>query len=291
MSAAPEPFPPPFRALLQRILARAAHLVGARAEAARARRRHLAQSGVFTGHRHYVAGDDPRLIDWNAYARSGALYVKQLEEEERRHATLVLDGSASMTAGTPARRLGALRLAAILGGLALRRLDGLHVVGGGIDRHFQGGPALAALLDCLAALPLAGADAPLDQAQALLRRGRPGHVLWVSDFAVPAPFQPALALLRQHGCRLTGWLPEIADDRQAPRRGWLRLHDPETGVEEVLWVDGALAAQLARELQELRRRQDLVFATAGCPLQRFPLPAPDDFAFGSWVEVGWRCRR
>lgn len=290
MTVATDPFPPPFRAMLHQILARPLRVQGARVEAAGARRRRLSQSGVFAGHRRYVAGDDPRWIDWNAYARSGALHVKLYEEEERRTATIVLDTSASMTAGTPERRLGALRLCAILGGLALQQLDGLRVQGGRHGLSLAGAGSLARLLDGLATLPQ-GDTTPVELVPLLLRQGLPGKVIWVSDFNEPEVYEPALHLLRRHGCRVVGWLPAVTDDEQAPARGWLRLHDPETGREEALFVDEALARQFALELQQLRRRQELCFAGAGYPLQRYPLPGASDFSPRSWLEAAWQFRR
>lgn len=46
--------------------------------------------------RGYAAGDDPRFVDWKAYARSGRLYTRVWEGEERARFTLWLDGSPSM---------------------------------------------------------------------------------------------------------------------------------------------------------------------------------------------------
>lgn len=50
----------------------------------------------FQDHRPYVPGDDPRHIDWQAYARSGAYTMKLYREEVRPLADIVVDASASM---------------------------------------------------------------------------------------------------------------------------------------------------------------------------------------------------
>jgi uncharacterized protein (DUF58 family) len=50
----------------------------------------------FQDHRPYVPGDDPRHIDWQAYARSGHYTMKLYREEVRPLADLVLDASPSM---------------------------------------------------------------------------------------------------------------------------------------------------------------------------------------------------
>lgn len=51
---------------------------------------------VFSDHRRYVPGDDPRRIDWTVYARSNELYVRQFETERSLAAHVLLDRSESM---------------------------------------------------------------------------------------------------------------------------------------------------------------------------------------------------
>ncbi|HEY5894017.1 MAG TPA: DUF58 domain-containing protein [Chthoniobacterales bacterium] len=50
----------------------------------------------FQDHRAYLPGDDPRHIDWQAYARSGQYTMKLYREEVSPAVDLVLDVSASM---------------------------------------------------------------------------------------------------------------------------------------------------------------------------------------------------
>src|SRR5206468_6044605 len=139
-----------------RILRQGMRIAGGRSEVVRARHRALAQSGTFAGHRGYVHGDDLRRIDWHALARTGNLFVKVLEEDERRATTILLDSSPSMLAGSPPRLVAALRLAAILGGLALVHLDGVHVHAGATDVLLRGRGAVPELLTRL------GAPSPRD---------------------------------------------------------------------------------------------------------------------------------
>src|SRR5512137_2908094 len=51
----------------------------------------------FAEHRTYVPGDDPRHIDWRVYAKRERYFIKQYHEETNLIATVLLDGSASMT--------------------------------------------------------------------------------------------------------------------------------------------------------------------------------------------------
>lgn len=285
-----EPFPPAFRDTLLQVLRRAPELRAARDTEARARRRVMAQGGTFSGHRAYAEGDDPRYVDWNAYARTGELFVKVFEEEDRRTLTLCLDRSASMAVGEPERLRGALRVAAILGSLALTRLDGVRVVvGRGELRAFAGAASMPRLLEMLARLGIARQE-PLELLRVPLERGWMGTVVWISDFADPEAAVPALRLLRQHGRRCWGWLPGVPDDALPTAGGWIRLVDPETGAEEVMEVDAAMRRAMAEELRRLALQQEAAFAAVGFPLVRFPLPAEGDFRVRSWLPPAWTSR-
>lgn len=56
---------------------------------------------VFSEHRPYRPGDDPRTIDWRAFARSDHHRVKRFEHEAQLRAMLALDVSGSMLFGGP----------------------------------------------------------------------------------------------------------------------------------------------------------------------------------------------
>ncbi|MEM9480037.1 MAG: DUF58 domain-containing protein [Verrucomicrobiota bacterium] len=63
----------------------------------------------FHDHRSYLAGDDPRHINWQAYARTGNYTMKQYREEVRPLIDLVFDVSASMFL-TPAKATRSIEL-------------------------------------------------------------------------------------------------------------------------------------------------------------------------------------
>lgn len=50
----------------------------------------------FAEYRQYQPGDEPKKIDWKAYARSDKYVIKEYEDETNLDAYLILDGSASM---------------------------------------------------------------------------------------------------------------------------------------------------------------------------------------------------
>lgn len=55
----------------------------------------------FQDHRHYVPGDDPRHINWQAYARTGHYTLKLYREEVTPRIDLVFDVSGSMFLNEP----------------------------------------------------------------------------------------------------------------------------------------------------------------------------------------------
>ncbi len=61
---------------------------------------HLGRSVDFAEHRAYTPGDDIRLIDWRAFARTDRLYVKEFEADSNANFLLLLDVSRSMDYGS-----------------------------------------------------------------------------------------------------------------------------------------------------------------------------------------------
>ena len=57
---------------------------------------HRGASVVFVEHREYRPGDDVRLLDWRAFARSDRHQIKRFEQETHLRCALVLDRSGSM---------------------------------------------------------------------------------------------------------------------------------------------------------------------------------------------------
>ena len=79
----------------------------------------------FRDHRHYLPGDDPRLIDWTIEARLRQLVVRQFRAEGLLRLSLLLDTSASMGVGTPAKLTHAVKVASAIAYVAVQRRDGL----------------------------------------------------------------------------------------------------------------------------------------------------------------------
>src|SRR5512139_2126616 len=69
------------------------------------------QSVEFSDFRPYVAGDDFRRIDWNAYARLERFFIKLFVEEEDLTVHMLVDTSRSMNWGEPNKLWYATRVA------------------------------------------------------------------------------------------------------------------------------------------------------------------------------------
>lgn len=74
----------------------------------------------FADYRPYMPGDDIRRIDWMVFLRLRRLMVRLCAEEKELTLMLVIDTSRSMGFGEPQKLRTALRMAAVLSGIALR---------------------------------------------------------------------------------------------------------------------------------------------------------------------------
>jgi uncharacterized protein (DUF58 family) len=152
---------------------------------------HRGASVVFVEHREYKPGDDLRLLDWRAYARSDRHQIKRFEQETHLSATLVFDHSGSLAYAGDGRATKAEHAATLLGALAFilsRQGDapGLAVIGTRVDARLPARtrPAhLEAILAALAAPPIEGAPTDLHLAltEVAERAGRRGLVAVASD--------------------------------------------------------------------------------------------------------------
>lgn len=161
----------------------------------------------FADYREYQPGDDLRYVDWNLYARLGRLFVKLFAAEQDLQVTLVVDASASMDFGSPAKSQRARELAAALGFIALSGGDRVRLMVlpaavapslGMISPVLQSRRQAVHLFRWLEqVVPGGRADLPraVIQLTSLLRSARGGLVLILSDLQDPAGPDVFLELL------------------------------------------------------------------------------------------------
>lgn len=193
------------------------------------------QSVEFADYRDYTLGDDLRQLDWNVFARLERLFVKLFVEEEDVTITFILDGSASMDTGQPAKLLFAKRAAAALGYIGLASEDRVVVtalVGRTARRQvsLRGSGRALRLLAGLSAVT--ASDGPTDLVAAARHagaqlRGR-GIVVLISDLLDPSAERVIRDLAGTKSELIV--LHVLSPDELDPKiEGDLRLVDVETG--------------------------------------------------------------
>ena len=145
----------------------------------------------FVDFRPYTPGDDLRQVDWNAYGRSGDLFVRLYEDEQVLTVHLLIDVSRSMDSGIPNKREVALRLASALGYVALCGYDRLQIGyladrAVGVAGPFWGQRQRAACFAALAAAPSATrTDFAASVAGYVDRLKQPGLLIFLTDLLSP----------------------------------------------------------------------------------------------------------
>ncbi len=147
-------------------------------------------SQEFAEYRSYQEGDDPRFIDWNVFARTERMYLKQYWGETNTHLTLLVDCSASMgfSSGKVSKYEYASWLAASLAFMAKRQQDavGLLLFSEKVE-HFRPPSARSEALHAVLHLlehtePGSGTALGGPVRDCCDRINRPGIIVVISDF-------------------------------------------------------------------------------------------------------------
>jgi uncharacterized protein (DUF58 family) len=166
-------------------------------------------------HRPYRAGDDPRLIDWNAEARLRQLSVRVHQAEGQSHVHVALDTSRSMSNkfGCAARLAAAITYVAI----ARRDLAGLSLFDSRLQTHLAATRGRAHLHQALARLTAARPSEASNLQNALSELAHrvrpPAFVVVISDFYSPGFGLDGLDLLASRG--LDPAVVQIVSDDEA----------------------------------------------------------------------------
>ncbi len=224
----------------------------------------------FAEHRAYQPGDDLRRIDPHVEARSGELFVREFDVQERLAVTVVVDLSASMGLGEPSKAEFARQLAAALAYVGLAGSDRVRVAAF-TGRGLTWGPraenvrAAGRLFEWLARQDTQGAVELGSVTRELgARLPRPGLLLLVSDWLFAEP-QAALTLLRAAQQRVVGVqvLAPSELDPAALGSGALTLEDAETGGELEVRLDEGTVARYQARLEEWRAGLESSFLRNG----------------------------
>lgn len=241
--------------------------------------REAGQSVEFLDYRPYQPGDEPRAVDWRAYARSGRLYTRLYRAERSAEIHIVLDTSPSMR--LHGKRRFAEATARLLAYLSRQEASGrVHLVDGrrsapartqrGLNdlwRFVDEAPEIAiprgrSLADALSELVL---ELPSHPGAAAL--------VVLSDLLDPAPLRPVLAALRARRTDAV-FVQLLAPPELDPRPGTWELFDVEG--EEALEVGPDEATAYRTTVRRFVKRLRAEIAAAGQRHLLLPVPAEAD---------------
>ena len=207
----------------------------------------------FAERRKYVAGDDPRRLDWTAWAKTDRLFIKTFQAETNLSAYLLVDTSRSMGYTGPGGDMSKLEyataLAAAIGYLLVCQHDavGLGVLGAGLTKLLPPHSSrrqLVRVLSELAQTTAEGGTALADGLHAVARRAkRRSLMMLLSDLVdEPGPVLEAIRHLvfRGHDVIVFQILDRV--ERDLDLEGPVILEDPETGARVATDADHIRAA-------------------------------------------------
>ena len=223
------------------------------------------QTGVFMGqgtgsslefqdHRAYVPGDDPRQINWQAYARTGSYTMKVHREEVRPQVDVLLAASASMSA-YPTKWQRTLELLAFV-------LEAAFSAGASVRAFAVRGAAHAVIesealrsgrwCEALERMPDEGAAEPPVLSRLPLRAG--SMRVLVSDLLFPAAPERLLAELTRGQGRGIVFVPHCSAESSPGWQGNHEFVDAETLLPQEHRVEPEV---LKRYLEAYARHFDL----------------------------------
>ncbi|MEI6675376.1 MAG: DUF58 domain-containing protein [Verrucomicrobiota bacterium] len=193
----------------------------------------------FQDHRPYFPGDDPRHINWQAYARTGQYTMKLYREEVRPSVDILFDASPSMflTPEKALRSAGLLHFALECAQRAGAAVS-IYLLGAAAARAIE--PASVAAMRWVDELPAAAASPnTLPDLRAIHLRPN-GLRVWISDLLCTGdPAAPLRALGHGHGSGII--LCPFAAEEAAPE--WAEacdFLDVESGRREARHIDAGV---------------------------------------------------
>src|SRR5262245_16677966 len=273
-------------ALLERLnqLSLTAHLVAEGTTAGLHRSAFRGASVEFRQHRIYVAGDEPRTLDWRVLARTNRPYVREYQEETNLRALILLDRSGSMGYGRKfaSKFEYATRIVASLAYLMLGQTEsvGLAVFGERIEQWLAPqahSGQLARIIDVLERAQCSGtgaADVALHQSAD--RLGRRSLVIVLSDlFLPPDRLRKGLARLRHDRHEVIVMQVLDPDEVEFPFRSFARFHGME-GESAGLYDATLLRQTYLLNLKKHRQELENTCGMLGVELVRFIIDQPLD---------------
>jgi len=226
-------------------------------------------SREFLGLRPYEVGDDVRDLDWAATLRFDRPYLRLYRQEVESSLLLVIDASASMAYGEPAKLDYAVGLACALGHIALAHSDrvGALAFNESVVASLpvgRGAGHWRAMRDAVGNLTARGAARFADVPTWLARlRGFHGLAVILSDFYPPEAFAEGLRRLARLPLRAVALQVLSPQELDPTLDGELELADCETGEMRGGWIGPAQRAAYGAALTSLNAQLEGMCREAG----------------------------
>ncbi len=221
--------------------------------------------------REYQPGDEVRTIDWNVTARLGRPFVKVYREEREMNVMIMVDCSATLDFGTRSRfkKETAAEVAAVLAYAAIKSNDkvGLMMFTDRVEKYLPAqkgrGHVYRVIQEILTFEPQ-GKKTNIKNAMEYLGRTMHRHCIafLISDF-LDEGYEKALSIAKQRHDLVGIQLFDPAE-WQLPPLGFLRLQDPETGLE--FWANTSKKSfqrKYTQHAQEILEKPRKIFRHAG----------------------------
>lgn len=248
-----------------------------------ARRSREVGSGIeFADRREYMPGDDPRYLDWKAYARLDRVLLRLFEEEKDLRVHVLMDRSTSMAIGTPTKMLACKRIAAAVAFIVLANLDRVAV--SVFDEQLsdfqppaRGKARFYAMLDRLRGVEADGrTDISRAARELTSREKRRGLVFILSDFLVSEGIAEAMDRLRYHGHELNLIRMVSRQDREPEVSGEVEIRDAETGRTIRAVITPAVLARYRDNFERVGRQIETAALSKGARLVTLKSEDPFD---------------
>jgi uncharacterized protein (DUF58 family) len=237
----------------------------------------------FRQHRAYVAGDEPRRLDWRVLARTNRPFVKEYDEETNLRCLLMLDCSGSMNYGTDEASVKFSCAGRVAAALAYLMLGATESVGVALFaqklQHWlaprSSSLQLSRVIDTLEhASPAGPADVLASTMQIASRLGRRALVILLSDFfSKPADIRNALARLRHDRHELICLRILHPDERTFPFKNWSLFQGLE-GERSYLCQPGLLRKTYLARFEHHAREITTICRSMNADLHEFSTDIP-----------------
>ena len=223
-------------------------------------------SAEFSDFREYMPGDDLRRLDWNVYARSERMYIREYFEEKEAVVSVILDTSASMHYGKKSKAELAQDLCAVIAFLTLHHMDRLVLYDSsqmGTPLVVSGGKnALPKVFGWLQARTFSGTETDSFFTVRQMQRRGAGVTVIVSDFLTEAATDPTQDCLEKT-VQYLDFTTLCAEELRVTMDGTRNLIDMESKEKLRVTMRADVIARYEQELQKLSVRLKKSASAAG----------------------------